>query len=69
MKKIIQLMLFLTIVVGTTSQTGANTVKAKAVIGSYSWTSDCKCAQVGPGFGQYVAVSYCKGIANNFGCK
>lgn len=44
-------------------------VKAKAVIGDYSWTSDCKCTQVGPGFAQYVAISYCKGLPKPTNCK
>lgn len=66
MKRLFYLLLVLTIVVGSIAQSQGN---AKAVIGDYSWTSDCKCVKVSPTFAQYVPVSNCKGLVKPAGCK
>jgi hypothetical protein len=66
MKRLFYLLLVLTIVVGSIAPSQGN---AKAVIGSYTWTDNCKCLQVGPSFAYYVPVSNCKGLPSTHGCK
>lgn len=50
-----------------TASVGASS--AVSAIGSYAWTDNCKCIQVGPNFAQYVPVSNCKGVPSTHGCK
>jgi hypothetical protein len=67
MKRLFYLLLVLTIVVGSIAPSQGN---AKVTtIGSYTWTDNCKCLQVGPSFAQYVPVSNCKGVPSTHGCK